>query len=416
MECTHCCFARKGAVRQDGREMTLAECLSFGPNTSLLGTVCLLGACAMSCASQHTVPCEARHEHSIEPARVNVDAPRCGMPEALRQREWPLRLVGTNAQELEPPAPGTASIVLLPDTQYYAACRYPHLQRQSEWIAAQRGPRNIIAALSLGDLTDHNTPAEWEFVRSSLAPITNGFPLLLTTGNHDVGDEGTTNHRESLLHAYFDENWATTNHALRAVMTPGRIDNAFYTFELGSFRLGVLMLEWSPRRVTVQWADQVLSQFRDSRVVIATHAYLYDDATRYDFATRGGEQQWNPLDYRTAQGTGVADGNHDGEMLWNALVRKHPNVFLVVSGHVLRQGAAHLTSVGDAGNSVDQVLVNYQMLDEGGLGYLRFFEFLPDGRTLHMKTFSPSLGLFSYSSDQDFRIQVTPPLWAGATG
>lgn len=333
------------------------------------------------------------------------------MPASLSQLEWPRRLVSTNTKELEPPPPGSATVVLLPDTQYYAACQYPHLRHQSAWIAAQRRPRNIIAAISLGDLTDHNDQPEWDFLRSSLAPIANDFPLLLTTGNHDVGDRGTANHRESLFHVYFDERWATTNQALRAVMTPGRIDNAFYTFALERFRLGVLMLEWSPRRVTVQWADQVLSQFHDTRVIVATHAYLYDDATRYDFAARGTEQQWNPLEYPTAQGAGVEDGNHDGEMLWNELIRKHSNVFMVVSGHVLRQGTAHLTSMGMGGNTVDQVLVNYQMLDEGGLGYLRFFEFLPDGRTLHMKTFSPSLGLFSYSSDQDFRIQVTPPLW-----
>jgi hypothetical protein len=307
--------------------------------------------------------------------------------------------------------------VLLPDTQYYVACQNSHLQNQSAWIAAQRGPRNIVAAISLGDLTDHNTPSEWDFLRTSLAPIASGFPLLLTTGNHDMGDNGTTNHRESLLHTYFDETWAraNTNQTLRAVMTPGRIDNAFYTIELGRARVGVLMLEWSPRRVTVQWANEILTQFRNTRVMIATHAYLYDDATRYDFATRGTEQQWNPLDYKTAQGSGAQEGNHDGEMLWNALVRKHPNVFLVVSGHVLRQGAAHLTSVGDGGNTVDQVLANYQMLDEGGLGYLRLLEFLPDGRTLHMKTLSPSLGLFSYASDQDFRIQVAPPLWSAVS-
>lgn len=338
-------------------------------------------------------------------------AASCGMPATLSQPQWPRQLVSTNSKELEPPPPGSATVVLLPDTQYYAGCQFPHLQRQSEWIAAQRSPRSIIAAISLGDLTDHNVTSEWDFVRSSLAPIANGFPLLLTTGNHDVGDHGATNNRESPFHAYFDERWATTNRALRAVMMPGRIDNAFYTFSLRGFVLGILMLEWSPRRTTVQWANQVLSQFRDARVIVATHAYLYDDGTRYDFASRGTEQQWNPLDYATAQGTGLEDGNHDGEMLWNELVRKHANVFMVVSGHVLRQGTAHLTSMGADGNTVDQILVNYQMLDEGGLGYLRLLEFLPDGRTLHMKTFSPSLGLFSYSSDQDFRVQVTPPLW-----
>jgi hypothetical protein len=170
------------------------------------------------------------------------------------------------------------------------------------------------------------------------------------------------------------------------------------------------MLEWSPRGQTVAWANQVLVRNAERRVIIATHAYLYHDNTRYDFARRGDSQHWNPLSYATARGDGAAEQNHDGELLWNNLVRRHANVFMVLSGHVLADGAGSLSSTGDAGNTVHQVLVNYQMLDEGGFGYLRLLEIHPDGRQLHMKTYSPSLGVFSYALDQDFTLRVDPPL------
>jgi len=87
------------------------------------------------------------------------------------------------------------------------------------------------------------------------------------------------------------------------------------------------MLEWSPRRITVEWANQVLARFKDHRVIVATHAYVYEDSTRYDRATRP-DQQWSPFNYRTAQGELAEDGNHDGEQLWNALVRRHPGIFM----------------------------------------------------------------------------------------
>jgi hypothetical protein len=333
----------------------------------------------------------------------------CGLPIGLRHPEWPKTLGSTLGRERDPAPSGSVTVVLLPDTQYYVYCRYPHLRNQSHWIATERTTRQIRAAISLGDLTDHNSPEEWEFVRDAFAPIAKGFPLLLTTGNHDVGADGTTDSRDSLLSKYFDEAWAASNGALRSVMTPGNIENAFYSLDLGRFHLGVLMLEWSPRQVTVDWANRVLARHADHRVIIATHAYVYDDSTRYDHATRK-DQLWSPFEYGTAQGERGLDGSHDAEMLWNALVRRHPGVFLVVSGHVLGQGTGRLTSFGDAGNSVHQILVNYQMLDEGGLGYLRFFEIYPNGRTLHMKTFSPSLGLYSYAADQDFRLEIEPPL------
>lgn len=348
---------------------------------------------------------------AARPTPASPAKSECGMPARLQQPEWPRKLTGTLARELEPAPRGSVTLALLPDTQYYSSCRYPHLEHQSEWIASQRTERNILAAISLGDLTDDNSEQEWAFVRESTQALNDGFPLLLTTGNHDVGTNGTTDHRETLLSRYFTQSWANQSGALRAVMRPGQIENAFYSFELTRFRLGVLMLEWSPRQATVEWANQVLTQYSDHRVVIATHAYLYDDSTRYDRVRRGKTQLWSPFDYGTGQGVQTSDGSHDGEMLWNALVRRHPGVFLVVSGHVLNQGTGRSTSRGDAGNSVHQVLVNYQMLDQGGLGYLRLLEIHPDGRTLHMKTYSPSLGVFSYAAEQDFRLEVEPPLF-----
>jgi hypothetical protein len=320
-------------------------------------------------------------------------------------------LPSTASEEREVAPEGTVALAILPDTQYYSTCRHPHLRKQSEWLARERAPRRVAAAITLGDLTDHNTDEEWTFFKESIAPLGPDFPLLLTTGNHDTGTDGSANRRESSISKYFGEAFAARSGHLREVKSPGNIENAFYSIELEKVRLGILMLEWSPRRSTVEWADGVLTRYPEHRVVVATHAYLYDDSTRYDFVRRRREQHWSPFEYGTAVGAEAEDPSFDGEMLWNALVRRHAGVFLVVSGHVLGQGSGRLTSRGDAGNVVHQLLVNYQMLDEGGLGYLRLIEILPDGRTLHLKTYSPSLDLFSYASDQDFRLHVEPPLF-----
>ena len=396
--------------------MKLRQSHRQSPIALAIASICLLGiescnhagygqreASSLDCAKTTHV------KSSAESSSTDAGPPPCGLPVELWHPEWPKSLTATLDRELEPAPPDAITFVLLPDTQYYAHCRYPHLRNQGNWIAEQRAQRQILTAITLGDLTDRNTPEEWAFFRDALAPITQGFPLLLTTGNHDLGNDGTTDSRESLLSNYFDEKWAQSNGALRAVMTPGHIENAFYSLNAGRYRLGVLMLEWSPRRITVEWENQVLTRFKDHRVIVATHAYTYDDSTRYDRATRP-DQQWSPLDYHTAEGAFAEDGNHDGEQLWNDLVRRHPGIFMVVSGHVLGQGTGRLTSRGNAGNAVHQVLVNYQMLDQGGLGYLRFFEIHPDGRTVHMKTYSPSLRLYSYAADQDFRLEIDPPL------
>lgn len=335
----------------------------------------------------------------------------CGMPKSLPKPDWPKKLEPTTATEPDPFTSGTATIAVVPDTQYYIDCRSPHFRRQVEWIMAQRTARNIRAAVTLGDLTEHNFKEEWDFYKESMKALDPTFPFLLTLGNHDYGDAGSANTRKSFFSEYFDAKFVEPMKALVETFEPGKLENAFYQIDLGKVTLGVLILEWGPRKKTVEWAEGVVKKHPKHRIMMATHAYLYSDSTRYDFKQKGLNQEWNPLAYPTSKGEGAADGNHDGEMLWQAIFKKYPNVFLTVNGHVLHHGTGLLSSKGDKGNMVHQIMVNYQMLDEGGLGYMRLFEFLPDGKTLRVKTYSPSLNVYATAKDQDFKLTIDPPLW-----
>jgi 3',5'-cyclic AMP phosphodiesterase CpdA len=350
-------------------------------------------------------------------AQEVVPAPRrrgaCGMPEGLYQPSWPRTLEPSSNRETSDFVAGSATLVVLPDTQYYARCRNGHLARQRSWVEQVRNERHVLALLTLGDLTDSNTDAEWTHIRSAISPLDPSLPVLLTTGNHDYGEGGTANRRSTLLDKYFDRSFATRSGAFLEAAEPTSLANAFYGLNFDGIPIGVLTLEWSPRKKIIAWANDVLARHRAHRVVITTHAYLYSDGTRYDYATKQGDQAWNPLSYRTAE-VEPKEGAADGEMLWQELVRRHENVFLVLSGHVLNDGVGALSSRGDHGNVVHQLLSNYQMLDEGGLGYLRLLELRPDGRTLRVKTYSPSLDLFATDAAQDFRLEIVPPLGSSA--
>jgi hypothetical protein len=367
--------------------------------------------------------------HAADPARPppatpasqassTIDYASCALPPRLASRGWATELSPTSPDDPLPAPAGTTTIVALPDTQYYAACRAPHLERQARWIADVATARHVVAAVQLGDLTDHNTPEEWAFLKSALAPLSEKLPLALATGNHDHGDEGTANQRGSLFKQYFGELGTASARALTETMTPSDPENAYYRVALAKVTLGILALEWSPRKKTVDWANGVLKKYAKDRVVFVTHAYLYHDGTRYDWRKKGKAQEWNPLDYGTGKASHgddtsrpSGDGAYDGEMLWNDLLKHHAGVFLALSGHVLADGNAVVTSTGLFGNRVHQVLANFQMLEEGGLGYLRLIEILPDGRTLRMKTYSPSLGLFALAPEQQGELSVDPPLW-----
>lgn len=391
----------------------------------LLGLVTNLIACGQSPAvvgssSAERVATAAPPSASAAPAPVNsattvavapVEKP-CGMPKSLPKADWPKKLDPVNATEPAAFVEGSATIAVLPDTQYYVDCRSPHFRKQVDWLMAQRKTRNIRAAVTLGDLTEHNEKPEWEFYKESLKGLDPTFPFLLNLGNHDYGDAGSANSRKSFFWDYFDTKFVEQTKTLVETLEPGKLENAFYSIDLGKVSLGVIILEWSPRKKTVDWANAVIKKHPKHRIMMATHAYLYSDSKRYDFKKNGTSQEWNPLAYPTHKADGADEPNHDGEMLWQAVFKKYPNVFMTVNGHVLNNGTGLLTSKGDKGNTVHQVLVNYQMLDEGGLGYLRLLEFQPDGKTVRVKTYSPSLNVFATGKEHDFSLTIDPPLWA----
>ena len=55
-----------------------------------------------------------------------------------------------------------------------------------------------------------------------------------------------------------------------------------------------------------------------------------------------------------------------------------------------------------------QMLSDYQVRVDGGEGYLRLLELLPDGRTLQVKTYSPWLERYLTGPEHQFTLQLPP--------
>src|SRR5690606_13266864 len=73
----------------------------------------------------------------------------CGLPASLLARGFPRTLKPVQPQRPDIPLPGTLTIAVLPDTQYYALCRYPHLHTQTEWLIEHSAELNLTAAIHL---------------------------------------------------------------------------------------------------------------------------------------------------------------------------------------------------------------------------------------------------------------------------
>lgn len=323
-----------------------------------------------------------------------------------------VQAVGTGRAQISPPSlssaekpplpflPGSWTLVVLPDTQNYSTS-YPGLfHLQTQWIVDNKDNYNIVYALQLGDVTNNNNKLEWERTSRAMGRLDGMVPYAIVPGNHDCGPGGSAKDRTTLMNDYFPPRRFAKWPTFGGVMEAGRIDNNYHLFRAGGQDWLILGLEWGPRDKTLEWGNQILSKFSNRKAIILTHAYLYYDSTRYNWQQKGEEQKWNPHGY------GTEGGVNDGEEMWQKLVKKHANVFMTINGHVCDDGLGFLTSKADHGNIVYQMLVNFQMHEIGGESCLRLLEFLPDGQTIHVKTYCPLYEKYKTDPENQFVIKM----------
>jgi 3',5'-cyclic AMP phosphodiesterase CpdA len=300
-------------------------------------------------------------------------------------------------------------LAVLPDTQYYSLAWPGIYTAQTSWIAANAHRRRIAYVFHLGDIVDQNTPLEWERAADAMWLLEGIVPYALVTGNHDVGPSGNAANRYTLLNQYFSydrtASWPTFGGAFQA----GELENTYHLFSAGGRNYIVMALEWGPREEVVTWADGVMARYPDRYGILITHAYLNNNDWRYDNKDMVRSQSFNPHHY------GTAGGVNDGEELWQKLVRKHAFV-MTFNGHVLGDGTGYLASVTDRGTTCHQMLSNYQFRNLGGEGYMRLLEFLGDGKTVKVYTYSPLYDAYMAEPDQNLTFTLDVPQGPAPTG
>jgi len=271
--------------------------------------------------------------------------------------------------------PGSTTLVVLPDTEGYCLKRPQTFFSMMDWVAKNREKRNIKCVLHVGDITNNNLDAEWKNARKAFDFIENKVPYVLAAGNHDYDH---TEGRLTYMNKYFKLEDQKKGSTFGDVYEAGKLENHYQFIEINGQKWMVLSLEMGPRKSVIAWANQVLAKHQDRPAIVLTHGYLCYGTERYDH--RRGKQRATPYNF-------YGDGA-DGEMMWSQLVSKHHNMMMVVCGHLSSQYVGYRKDKGEHGNLVHQMLVDYENLRGGG-GFLRLLEFLPDGKTVQVRTYSP---------------------------
>lgn len=295
------------------------------------------------------------------------------------------------------------SLILFPDVQTYVKFDYnqPILDLMVAWVSNNMERLNTEMVLCTGDLVEQNdlfnpngrtanqaSVSQWEAVSSAFGRLDGQLPYMLATGNHDYGILSAEN-RFTHFDKYFPPNKNRLNQKmLREVgmNVEGRptLANAMYEFISPHGRkFLVLVLEFAPRDETLDWAKGVIEkeQYKDYTVILLTHSYM--------------DSNNNHIVHEKYK----LDNPNYGEAIWQKLVQPSKNIQMVLAGHIARPDDLHAhiafrVDENAGGKKVNQMVFNAQALGggwhgNGGDGWLRILEFLPDGKTVKVKTFSP---------------------------
>ncbi len=299
--------------------------------------------------------------------------------------------------------PDSWTLILMPDPQSYVkfARNQGILEIMTGWISENIESLNIKMVLCTGDLveqnqmvvSDHingNQPSanQWKAVSRAFERLDGKVPYILAAGNHDFGYKNIE-HRKSEYDRYFPA--ARNSVSFKFLKAVGKnyeriptLENAVYEFVSPHQRKFLFVnLEFAPRDEILEWAFGIVKNpiYLDHTGVVLTHSYLNAQNEHI-------EKENYP----------ITDGNY-GKAIWEKLVKKSPNIQLVFSGHIggANDFKAHVGFRADhnaGGRKVNQMTFNAQAMGggwhgNGGDGWLRILEFLPDGKTVKVRTFSP---------------------------
>ena len=270
------------------------------------------------------------------------------------------------------------TIIVLPDTQHYSD-EFPEIyMSQTQWILEHKDDLNIVFVSHMGDIVQHNDvdESEWTAADAAMSLLDGVVPYGMLPGSHDmqVGGEAIYYERYFPASRFEEYDW-----------WGGSFEENHYNYQLfsaGGDDYIIIHMQYCPSGAGLAWANEVLAQWPERKAIVATHSYL----------------EINGLWVKNCQNK--SNGDINGAKMWNRLIKKNLNVFMVLAGHIPGFGRRDIYE----GRLVYQLLADYQDMPLGGSGYLRIMTFEPQNDIIHVSTYSPYLDEYLEDSGNKFEL------------
>ena len=292
--------------------------------------------------------------------------------------DTPLDSVQTDSNVTGETAPDIAenltpySFVWMSDTQLYSQGKPKTYMKIVNWIVDNMEEYNMQYVFHTGDVVHRRKEAEqWVNADNAMKVLDGVIPYSVLAGNHDVGWKGAE--YETYLE-YFSKDRFQGSENRREYYKDGQATAEWLT--VGNTKFVILALGYHlPNNAIYTWANEILAESRDCIAILTTHEYLHVDATHTDA----------------------------GERLFKNVVKKNPNVHMVLCGHNHYSNRA-IQPIDDDGDgktdrNVIEMIADYQTVGNGGDGYIRIITIRESTRTLEVKTYSPLLNKYNCYED-----------------
>lgn len=257
-------------------------------------------------------------------------------------------------------------IIIIPDLQYYTndEGRYKYLESIIGFLKEETESKNPIC-IQVGDLTYQNSLEQWNIVDSLfLSNIPNSMPFVYCLGNHDYGINGRSSERIS--------NIPESLYPVRdIVMTGDVLENYARFFDFAGGKCAVLVLEFAPRDIALDWANDVIRAYHDIPFIILTHAFLNNEGELFDSSNPDCDNTFSQKSYRLG-----GDCLNDSMEIFNKIIAKNDNVRMVICGHCVSKKYIEYKTIKNAKDEdVHCIMVNYQHFPEGGRGNIGLLDY-----------------------------------------
>ncbi len=251
-----------------------------------------------------------------------------------------------------------------------------------QWIADNKETKNIQYCLTMGDLTDDNTKAEYDRIEASFKKLdAAGLPYAFVRGNHDK-------------EANFDNYITYAEHGNKVAESgsfDGTMKNTWQKLIVGKVKYLFVNVDYQNTFADLVPINELIAQNKDYNVIVSTHVYMGNNGKLLQ------DMRWEQTD----------NNEYAGADLWEQLVSKHDNIVLMLCGHAPSAKIIRRTTPNVNGVEIPQILVDCQDEDVklGGLGMVAMFYFSEDGSKLQVEHYSVDRSAY-YRAESQFSMEL----------